>query len=202
MSNVSATNSSRDYPLVHREGEGLRVVLRFHDDSIRLTPAGLEWSTDGEQRSAPYGDIASIHLAVGNLPRSGPFGTCTITFNSGIVLSVMGTNTLGLPTPELGEAYAAFVRDLHARLQPADRARITFGAGNSEGRQRFGLFAVVLAVAFFVVLPIVLLIITGDIRTLGALLFGVPFVIPVLRTFRANTPRSYSPDAIPEDLLP
>ncbi len=192
----------QDYELVHREGTGLRLVFRYHDDGIRLTPVGLEWSTEGAPRTAAYADIDSIHLALGSLPQSGAFGTCTIGFRSGDVLAVVGVTPAGLPSPERAEAYAAFVRDLHARLGPADRARIRFIAGNSEGRQRFGLFAVVLAVGFFIIMPTVLLLITRDLKALAVLLFGVPFIMPALKTFRSNTPRDYSPDALPEDLIP
>ncbi len=191
-----------DYALVHREGEGLRIVVRYHDDGIRLAPAGLEWSTEGAPRTAAYGDIARIRLALGSLPRSGTFGTCVIGFSSGNVLTVVGVAPSGLPAPERAEAYAAFVRDLHARLGPDDQARIRFIAGNTEGRQRFGLFAMVLGVAFFIVMPIGLLLVTRDMRALAALFFGVPFMLPALKTYRSNALRSYTPDALPDDLLP
>lgn len=60
----------------------------------------------------------------------------------------------------------------------------------------------IVAAAFFVGLPIVLLLLTGDVRSLFVLLGGALFVGPPLKTFRCNAPRTYSPDALPEDLLP
>ena len=199
---LPVATTSNDYAVVHRESDGTRLVLRYRDVGIRLTPTGLEWSTGGEARSAAYGEIVSIRLAVGSLPQSGSFGICTVTFRSGMVLTAVGITSLGRPSPEKAGIYAAFIRDLHARLAADDRARIQFLAGNTQGRQRVQLGIMIVAAAFFVAMPIVLLIITGDVRSLAVLLFGVFFVGPPLKTFRRNASRTYSPDALPEDLLP
>jgi hypothetical protein len=56
--------------------------------------------------------------------------------------------------------------------------------------------------AFFIVLPLVLLVITGEIETLFITLAGVAFIIPAFRTMRKNEPRTYNPDRLDEDLFP
>ncbi len=118
------------------------------------------------------------------------------------MLTIAGITSLGKPSPERAGLYAAFVRDLHAHLGAGDRARIQFLAGNSAGRQKVGLVIMAVAVAFFVVMPIGLLVITGDVRALVVLVGGGLFVAPALKIFRQNAPRNYAPEDLPEDLLP
>ena len=189
------------YDLHHREGSQ-RVFWRYRDDGVTVKPEGLEWKAEGVRRTEPFSDIAAIRLETGSIPRSGYFATCTISFRSGDSLVVNSLDGRGMPDDDRIAPYMAFVRDLHARLGPEDRQRIRFLAGNTKGRYRFGMVAAVLAGAFFVVLPLVLLAITGESKALFLTLTGAFFVYPVIRTVRKNEPRSYAPDRLTDDLFP
>jgi len=159
-------------------------------------------TSDGLERTMPFADIDAIRLETGSIPRSGYFGTCTITFCSGDSLVVNSLNKRGSPDDDRIAPYMAFVRDLHVRLGAEDRQRIRFLAGNTQGRHRFGMVAAVLAGAVFVVLPLVLLAITGESKALFLTLTGAFFAYPVIRTVRRNEPRNYAPDHLTEDLFP
>ena len=189
------------YDLCHREGPR-RVFWRYRDAGVTVTPNGLEWTTEGARRTKPFSDIVVIRLETGSIPRSGYFAICTITFRIGAPLVVNSLNDRGLPDGDRIALYRAFVRDLHARLGPEDRQRIRFLAGDTPGRYQLGMVAAVLAGAFFVVLPLVLLAITGESKALFLTLTGAFFVYPVIRTVRKNEPRSYAPDRLTEDLFP
>ena len=92
------------------------------------------------------------------MPKSGYFGTCTITGRSGRRVAVNSLMPRALPIPERFGDYADFVQDLHARLDEDDRRRIRFNAGVTPGRQMLGPVAAFLGGAFFFVLPLVLLL--------------------------------------------
>jgi len=191
----------RRYDLHHRGGSQ-RVIWRYRDEGVTVTSNGLEWTAGGVRWAEPFADIVAIRLETGSIPRSGYFATCTVGFRNGVSLVVNSLDDRGLPDHDRVAPYVAFVQDLHARLGPEDRQRIRFLAGNTEGRYRFGIVATVLAGAFFVVLPLVLLAVTGESKALFLTLSGVVFVYPVIRTVRRNEPRSYAPERLTEDLFP
>jgi len=62
--------------------------------------------------------------------------------------------------------YIDFVHDLHRRLSAEDRKRIHFLAGATEGRQMMAWVAVVVGGLFFVALPLILLMATGETKAL------------------------------------
>ena len=187
---------------LHHYGHRRGLVWRFRDEGIVLTPTGLEWRADGIARSLPYGEIDSIRLETGHIPKSGYFGTCTITGRGARMVAVNSLNSWGSADSERLDDYADFVQDLHARLGDDDRRRIRFNAGMTEGRQMFGKFAAVLAAAFFFVLPVGLLIWTGEPKALFLALAGAVFVIPTFRLLKKNEPRSYDPLRLDDDLFP
>lgn len=190
------------YGLHLREGPPGGLVWRFRDEGVVLTPLGIEWTAGGTKRSMTYGDILGIRLQTGHIPKSGYFGTCMVTFRSGLVLTVNSMSERGYADDDRLDDYAEFLQDLHARLGDEDRRRIHFIAGNSAGRQTMLKAAVVLGGAFFVVLPLVLALVTGEFKALLLLLAGAGFMIPAFRTMRKNEPRNYDPGRLDEDLFP
>jgi hypothetical protein len=190
------------YDLHIREGATGGLVWRYRDEGVVLTPLGIEWTANGVRREVPYADIASIRIQTGHVPKSGYFGSCTMTFRGGLTLTVNSLNSWGSPDDDRLDDYAEFLEDLHARLGDEDRRRIHFLAGATEGRQMFGRFAVILGGAFFVALPLVLLIITGEIKTLLIALGGLAFIVPAFRTLQKNEPRTYDPRRLDDDLFP
>jgi hypothetical protein len=192
----------RHYDLHFREGPRSGLVWRYRDAGITLTPAGMEWVAAGERRYTDYATIATIRIQTGHIPKAGYFGSCIITFRNGRDLTVTSLDSWGSPDPERLDDYAEFLQDLHARLGEEDKRRIVFLAGVTEGRQMAGKVAVVIGGAFFVLLPLGLLLLTGEIKTLLIALAGAAFVVPAFRTLKKNEPRTYNPDSLDEDLFP
>ena len=54
---------------------------------------------------------------------------------------------------------------------------------------------------FFVATPLVLAILTGDMKALMLVGAGALFVWPFMRVLSNNTPRNYTPDALPDELI-
>lgn len=192
---------SRRYALHHRSHQR-RLVWRFRDEGVVLTPTGIEWRADGIARSLPYAEIDSIRLETGHIPKSGYFGTCTIVGRGARTVAVNSLNSWGSADSERLDDYAEFVQDLHARLSADDRRRIRFNAGMTEGRQMFGKFAAILGAAFFLVLPLGLLVWTGEPKALFIALGGAVFILPTFRLLKKNEPRSYNPERLDDDLFP
>lgn len=194
--------ASRRYDLYFREGPSGGIVWRYRDAGITLSPAGMEWRTAGEHRFTDWSTIDTIRVQTGHIPKSGAFGSCEITFRNGRKLTVNNLNSWGSPDASRLDDYAEFLQDLHAHLGEADRQRIRFIAGMTEGRQLFGKAAVVIGGAFFVLLPLVLLVVTGEVKALFIMLGGAAFIVPAFRTVRRNEPRSYDPLRLDDDLFP
>ncbi|HET7714709.1 MAG TPA: hypothetical protein VFK86_03700 [Bauldia sp.] len=192
----------RRYDLYIREGATAGLVWRYRDEGVVLTPLGLEWTASLTKRVVAYAEIRSIRVQTGHIPRSGFFGTCIITFRDGLTLTVNSLNSWGSPDEDRLDDYAEFLHDLHARLSEADRRRIHFYAGVTEERQMFGKAAIILGGAFFVVLPLVLLVATGEMKALFITLTGAAFIYPAYRTMKKNEPRTYDPTRLDDDLFP
>jgi hypothetical protein len=65
-----------------------------------------------------------------------------------------------------------------------------------------GLFAaLIVAALLFIVTPLVLIFITGDPHVLIPMGMGAVLLWPFVRLMRNNAPRSYTPDALPDELL-
>ena len=192
----------RTYDLCLRDGPRRGLVWRYKDIGVRLTAEGLVWRAHDIDRKLAFSEIESIRLLTGQIPRSGYFGTCLINFRNGDILAVTSTSDRGFPDAEKNEIYVDFVRDLHGRLSEEDRRRINIIGGNTERFQALGWFAVILGGTFFVALPVVLLIITGETKALFLCLAGLFLIAPTLRVVRKNTPRNYNPLNPDEDLFP
>ena len=196
------SGTKRHYDLHFREGPAGGFVWRYRDSGITLSPAGMEWRAEGQQRFTDWSTIDTIRIQTGHIPKSGYFGSCQVTFRNGRMLTVNSLDSWGRADPGRYDDYAEFLQDLHAHLGEADKKRISFVAGMTEGRQLFGKVAVFIGGAFFIVLPLVLLLITGEIETLFITLAGAAFIIPAFRTMRKNEPRTYNPDRLDDDLFP
>lgn len=192
----------RHFDLYFRAGQSGGIVWRYRDCGITLSPEGMEWYSEGQRRFTDYTTIDSIRIQTGHIPRSGNFGSCEIIFRNGRKLTVTSLDSWGSPDDERLDDYAEFLQDLHAHLGRADKERIHFLAGATEGRQIAGKISAVVGGLFFIVLPLVLLVITGEVKALFISLGGLAFIVPVFRTLRKNEPRTYNPDSLDEDLFP
>ena len=120
---------------------------------------------------------------------------------AGFVLLVLSSSDGG--TYDAGQAaiYRSFVQDLHARLAALKDAEITYTAGYSNARQKFGLVLLVVVVLFFLVLPTVLLLMTRELSLFSSLYFGVFLAWPLHRLILTNEPSTYDPRALPDELI-
>ena len=200
-SQPARTFPDRTHALFLREGAG-RFFWKLDDEGISLSGHVVRWSHDGMARERSFGDIALIHLQIGHVHKSGDVGTCRIAFRDGLVLTIYSNNARGYADEERAQAYAAFVRDLHARLAELAPQTIDYRAGNSENRHLFGIVMLVIAGLFFVGLPLVLFLLLRSWEVFGILGAGIAFVWPVLRVLQRSAPRTYSPRHVPDDLLP
>lgn len=192
----------RHYDLHFREGPGGGFVWRNRDSGVTLTPDGMEWRAAAQRRFTDWSTIDTIRVQTGHIPKSGYFGSCEVTFRNGRKLTVTSLDSWGHADASRHDDYAEFLQDLHAHLGEADKKRIRFVAGMTEGRQIFGKVAVVIGGAFFVLLPLVLLLITGEIQALFIMLGGAAFIVPAFRVMKRNEPRTYNPDHLDDDLFP
>jgi len=190
------------YALHFREGPRGGFIWRYRDEGVVLTPLAMTWTANGLDRTALYADVVQVRLQTGHIPRSGTFGTCIVTFRNGRDVTINSLNGWGSPDDDRLDDYAEFLQDFHARLSDADRERIRFLAGGTVGRKIAGQISLALGAAMFFVLPLVLLVWTGELEALFLALGGLGFLFPVFRTLKKNEPRTYDPSNLEEDLFP
>jgi|GEM_PF-1143721 len=194
-------NQPREYTLCYREGV-VRVFLRMDDQPILLDENGLQWSApNSPMQRATFEEIVRIRLVLGSDGDSDAIGSCIIQFENGRMLTVMSGNNWGMGDPEKAELYRQFVHGLHRRLS-VDSSGIEFVAGQTEASRSLSQAALIAGALFFLVLPLGLFVVTGEPKCLFIMLGGIAFVSPFFRQFKANTPRNYSPNNIPAELLP
>jgi hypothetical protein len=172
------------------------------DQGITLTRDSISWSVDGQDVVAPLTDIAEVHLQTGAIGGD-KIASCRLRFADWSQISILSCDSRGGgdTTAAQAELYSDFVHDLHARLAALTGASIAFTAGFSEARYQFGKVLVAVVVGFFVVMPTVLVLITGQLKALAVLNGGVVLAWPVYQVVTANAPRNYDPDNLPEELV-
>jgi hypothetical protein len=146
----------------------------------------------------PLRDIVRIRL----LPFDGgddpDWGRCELAFTDGARLVVTSLGERGAPTPECDSAYGAFLRELHARLDSADRARIVFEDGVG-----FGIGQALVLIVFAA--PLAMLALQAQqpwLRLAGLLLPVVLAGILAWTLVRHRDPKRYAPERLPERALP
>lgn len=154
---------------------------------------------DDQPQKAKLASVVQIRLETGGNAQD-IIAMCVISFVDGYVLTVYNGSAQGLPDNAQAALYRDFVRDLHQRLV-ASKAAIDYVAGYTTGRYHIVLVAGSLLGLLVVVLPFVLLLVTGEIKTLFLLATGIFLYWPLSRMVQANKPHSYDPAHIPSELL-
>jgi tetrahydromethanopterin S-methyltransferase subunit F len=194
--------SAQDYDVYFIVPGSPRFVWRNANHSLTVSDSGIAYTADGNAQTAAFSDFAAIHLSTAALGNANNvIDQCKIEFNSGDTITISNAAANGLPNDPQTRIYRDFVRDLHARLVATGHDAINFTAGMSSGRYKGAMAAVVIAGLFFVVTPLVLVFVTGDPHALILMGTGVFFVWPFMRLISHNTPRSYTPDALPDELI-
>ena len=191
----------RDYGLFVRRNPG-RLALKLSDEGVAITGHRLLWTTATGEDSRLLSDISAVHLSVAYIDRHGDFGSCIIHFGGATPLQVVGSSAFGFPDDERGPVYAGFVRDLHKTLAARPTGAVRFSAGVSEGRLQVMQVLLVIAALLFAALPLVLVLLTGDLRMLAATMAGGLLVAGLHGWMQKNRPRSYDPHHVPPELLP
>lgn len=178
-----------------------RLVLKLRDRGITLSADRLVWQTEGGELWANLAEISGIRMQLGQVARE-PIGSCIISFRKGAPLNVTSANSWGKGDDDRARIYSRFVDDLHGRLAAMPPGSIEFAAGATQRQQTMGVVATAVAALLFFCLPLGLLLVTGNAEALAPLIGGAIFVYPLFRVLQKNKPRSYDPQAIPEELLP
>lgn len=198
---MTANAPAADYPLYFRDGTGF--VWSIETRGVRLADDGLTFTSERETRTIRFSELRSIrlHTAYANAGET-PIGICKIGFGRFRTLTIFSgdSHLRADETQRLG--YRAFVRDFHRRIPPADRARIAFNGGLSDTRHMIVSIAMLAGAALFGVLPLVLLFLVPSWHTLGVAASAWALAYGGWNIWRRNRPHSYTPDRIPDDLLP
>lgn len=192
-----ASGNERSYDLY------LSAGLSFHwsnpNHGVTLADARIIWTIDGETQEAKLASIVQIRLQTGGNAQD-VVAMCLVSFADGYVLTVYNSSAQGLPDSGQAAIYREFVRDLHRRLAVA-KVPVDCVAGYTEGRYQVVLVSGVLLGLIVVVLPFVLLLVTGEAKALYLLGAGIFLFWPLYRMVQANKPHRYDPADLPEDLL-
>ena len=201
LNGMTASAPATEYPLYFRDGDGFAWSVSTR--GLKLDDSGLTFTSERETRTIRFSEIRAIrlHSAFARANET-PLGICTIDFGTWRTLTVFSGNS-GLTADEAQRSdYHAFVRDFHRRIPQTDRARIAFQGGLNDTRHFIVSAAMLVGAAIFVVLPLVLLFIVPSLHTLGVAAASFGLAYAGWKSWQRNRPRSYSPDRIPEDLLP
>lgn len=189
------------YDLYTRDGD-TRFFWRLTDHGVAVEPGALVLYRAGQWTRAPYDRIMSVGLSTGSAGRGNVIANCTITLTNGSRIIVSNVKASGVSDLSRDADYRHFVKDFHKALVASGAASaITFRSGFSEGRMTGLRISLVIAGLFFIALPLVLLLITRELKALWITLAGIAFIVPMVGIARTNQPGTYRPD-MPPDLLP
>jgi hypothetical protein len=174
--------------------------FRNRNRGVTLSAGRIDWTAEGASDGAPLDHIVSVHLQSGGDWRHA-LRQCRIRFADGFFLMVTDANDKGLPDPAQAPIYRGFVRDLHARLAAAAPGAVRFTAGYTGGRNHVIMACAIVLGLIGVGLPLMMVLITGEIRALAAAMAGGMLCWRLVRMLEANAPRSYQPNAVPQELL-
>jgi hypothetical protein len=184
------------YPLyvAHRAG----FALTLSDEGVEVTDDAIWYFVDGKWGYRKFTDMRAINLQAGGGFGGPVFAACSITFRDGRKANIVSTNEWGTADGSRAAAYTDFIEALHAALIAEGAARqIAFTSGIGSKRSVVLTIALVLAVALFVLTPLVLWAITRDTQAFWLTLAGGLFIWPAIRMARRNQPATYRPEAPP-----
>jgi hypothetical protein len=191
-----------EYPLYFVDGD-IGLYWSLDTRGVRLGAAGLTFTSERETRTIGFGEIRSIRLQTtfAEANETG-IGICQIQFGQYRKLTVYSGDSYGRFDEDQRQHYTDFVHDLHRRIPAQDRKRIAFNGGLSETRHMIVSTAMIAGAVLFGLLPAFLLLWKPSFETLGLAATAGGFVYAGWRSWTKNRPGGYSPNHVPEDLLP
>lgn len=198
---MTTSAPTADYPLYFRDQSGF--VWAIETRGLRVDDSGLTFTSERETRTIRFSEIRSIrlHTAYANAGET-PLGICQIGFRQFRNLTVLSGDAQSRADETQRAAYHAFVRDFHRRIPPADRRRIAFNGGLSDARHLIVSIAMIAGAVLFGVLPLVLIFVAPSWHTLGVAAAAWALAYAGWKSWSRNRPHAYSPDSIPDELLP
>ncbi len=169
---------------------------------FRLGPDSLEWLVGGRPGRVAYPMIARIRVGFRLTNFMGRRYTAEIFPRAGGRLDISSYSARGIvDNANQGAAYRAFITELHRRIAKS-HGDCRFEAGIAVWRfwPSVAITVAMMAGLVYVVARGML----GDQIVTGLFVLAVGFIFlwQMGKTVFANRPRRYSPDAIPEDVLP
>jgi len=177
-----------------------RLFLHNPNHGVTVSDTGLAWVNNGEARSMPFGDITAIHLSCGAIGQQ-ILDQCRINFGDGGVITLASWNDRGLPDEKQIPVYRACIGDLHARLAARGQDAIRFTAGFPQWRYNVLLGAVICAGLLWFGALVAVLFMAPNLQGVGVLIGGLVVGVPIVKVLRKNSPRYYTPDNPPGELL-
>jgi hypothetical protein len=196
---VPPLGNPQTYEIYFTDGSK-RFYFKNPNHGMTLNEGNIAWTSDGHAHQAALAKIASVHLQTAALNRS-VLDLCRIEFSDGTALTVTNGTANGLPDPTQTSIYRAFVRDLHAHLATRSHDAIRFTIGMQHWRYKALFITMIVAGLFFVATPLVVAIITADLKGLFLMFAGASFCWPFAKMLKENAPRNYAPDQVPDDML-
>lgn len=191
-----------EYPLYFVDGD-TGMYWSLDTCGLRLDAAGVTFTSERETRTIAFHEIRSIRLQTTFAQATETaIGICQIRFGEYRKLTIFSGDSRGVYDADQRQHYIDFVRDLHRRIPKEDRTRIAFNGGLSETRHMVLSAAMIAGAALFGVLPLVLLVLVPSFHTLGLAVTAGGFVYAGWRAWDKNRPEGYTPDYVPEELLP
>jgi hypothetical protein len=172
------------------------------DEGVAITGDRLFWTVEGGEREASLGGIVKVNLMLAGQGGDDVVGICIVTQGSGMALNITSGGAWGGADPGKAQDYRAFVKDLHETLAKHEGAAPLYIVGIPGGRAKLLKAALVVGGALFVVMPVILLFITGELNALWVALSAAAFGYPLYLQMQKNEPRTYSPDHVPDELMP
>jgi hypothetical protein len=170
---------------------------------IAVTPVGIAFTGENGAREVPFDEFFAIRLHT-TYAQGGdtPLGVCRIDFRNGRRLEGYSGDAYGRVDVEQLSHYRAFVRELHRRIPQDQRTRIAFRGGLTDSRYQVLTAAIVAGAALFVLLPIGLFFHSPSWQSFFVIFEGGGLAYGGWRSFDRNKSAPYSPDAVPNELLP
>lgn len=191
-----------EYPLFFVDGD-TTMVWSIDTSGIGLDASGITFTSERETRTVAWPEIRSIRLQTTFVKGDAiPIGICTVRFGNYRKLTIFSGDFRGHADEDQRRHYTDFIHALHRHIPAQDRKRITFHGGLSETRFIIVSTAMIAGALLFGALPAFLLLWKPSFETLGVAFTGGGFVYAGWRVWTRNRPGAYSPDHVPEDLLP
>jgi hypothetical protein len=199
---MTESPQATEYPVYFVDGTpSFRISYELR--GIAVTLSGIAFTGENGAREVPFDEFFAIRLHT-TYAQSGdtPLGVCKIDFRNGHSMEVYSGDAYGRVDGEQLSHYRAFVRELHRRIPQDQRARIAFRGGLSDSRYQVLTAAIIAGAVLFVMLPIGLFLYSPSWQSFFVMFAAGGLAYGGWKTFDRNKPEPYSPDSVPNDLLP